>query len=128
MTPVEFAHGLGLKFGELYVTRWFHPPADNRDPDARSFRYFLMFCPDGQIASAPVMAEPAQVRSWFTCGNESLLKGRLGISGRELIVDMTHDDGRQIGWRVDVLDPESLHLVTLGEDDTILHHYELAPR
>lgn len=127
MTPAEYAHSLGLQFSQLYMTRWYHPPDDNRDPDALSFRHYRMFCPDGSILSAPVMAEAERIRSWFNCDKDHLRKGKLVIEQDQLIAEMLLADGEQLNWRIQIIDPKTIDLTPLGQENPDTLNFELAP-
>lgn len=127
MTPAEYAHSLGLQFSQLYVTRWYHPPDNNRDPDALSFRHYRMFCLDGCILSAPVMAEPEQIRSWFNCDKDHLRKGKLVIEQDQLLAEMRLADGEQVKWLIEIRDPKAIDLTPLGQGDPDTLQFELAP-
>lgn len=122
MDAVTRAASEGLVIGGLYYSRWFHPPEDNRDPDVRSYRYFWMFCPDGTIASAPVIAEPEKITDWFTCDNATIRNGALTWQDNKFITEM-HYAGGDMNWHLDILDTAALHLtpVNAPEDRLPLH-------
>ena len=122
MDAVTRAASEGLVIGGLYYSRWYHPPDDNQDPDARSYRYFWMFCPDGGIASAPVIAEPGKITSWFTCENATIRNGTLGWADGKYTADMRYAGG-DMTWHLELLDTGALHLTPAGspEDRLPLH-------
>lgn len=116
MDAVRRAKAAGLVIAGLYYSRWITPTEDNRDADRVSYRYFWMFCPDGAIASAPVLAEPAKITGWFTCDNTTLRNGKLAWQDGEFLAQMRYASGTMT-WHLEILDTGALHLLPAGELD-----------
>ncbi|MCI4643350.1 MAG: hypothetical protein MRY64_01030 [Hyphomonadaceae bacterium] len=109
----------GLVIGGLYYSRWHHPPEDNRDPDRTSYRYFWTFCPDGAIASAPVIAEPDRITSWFTCENTTIRNGTLTWQAGRFLAQMRYAGG-DMNWHLEILASGALHLTPQDRADAPL--------